>query len=102
MINYLPRMNGKSNIGVTSPGWVPNITGSTTLRGDNLGINGTSVQTGCFEKGTTFTNGKNVGLGDTTTVYALGFNASRSSLVYTNGVSQVMCASIVMNYFIKY
>jgi hypothetical protein len=78
---------------------LPNITGSTTLRGADLGINNTSVQTGCFEKGTTFTNGKIVGLGDTTTSRMLGFNASGSNSIYGNSTTVQPPATQMYLYF---
>lgn len=103
--------DGKSPIGVgtnyalgtSTNGAAPNITGSTTLRGADLGINNTSVQTGCFDKGTTLTNGKNVGLGDTITSRMLGFDASRSSSVYgANNTVKIVTSGTAVYICIKY
>ena len=92
MVNYLPRMNGNNNIGNTNQGWAPNITGNTG------GCVSNGTPRGCFYQSTQVSTAG----GGAGRFYENGFNASRSSSVYNSNVTSVMCASIVMNYCIKF
>ena len=92
MVNYLPRMNGNNNIGDTNQGWAPNIKGNTG------GCVNNGTPRGCFYASTQVSTAG----GGSGKFLENGFDASRSSSLYTNNVTNIMCASIVMNYCIKF
>lgn len=89
--NYKSVWQDPNNLGVTTNGSVPNITGSNVFGLTNA--NGSFRHIGssgyyAYDHGGTFP--------------IVNFDASRSSGIYTNGQTQVVPAAVVINFLIKY
>ena len=80
-------------IGTTTEGQLPNITGQNAMGYSNAG-----TPSGAFYSGG---NTSKIGSG-AGQIWRVNFNASRSSGLYQDGVTQVRAASLFMAYVIKY
>lgn len=93
--------NSASDVYTKQNSGVPNITGSAIPGGvgsQPIYIGNTSGSLYSTQRTNYMTRGENQGPGPT----GLGFDASRSSNVYQNGLTEVRPTNFAINYFIKY
>lgn len=91
----MPRQPNDNVLGIKSAGWAPNITGYTGSLFDAW------QPSGAFYISNNERNG--IAISGYATTYNTGFSARRSSTVYVDGATGIMCESLtIKGWMIKY